>query len=174
MIRCLFMLCLAFPVSAADVVTDVVTGQHYVFKDSPNHLPWLTWSKLPRDAWISVDATDYGVPVDAVAVFVQGVMAITHGLTPQICGETVSFRAPDQAQIVVSGLYKAPTNYVWQAGSYFAGDLNNGGDGDRNPVSTVVPLVDGKFEFGWHAQGAQDYPAGCYSGGSFVITGYLR
>ena len=161
------LLALSLPVAAQTFTTETVSGIPHIFKDAPSHA-WVTWTNEAQDTWISVDATRYGVPADAKAVMIDGILAITHGTMPQICGEQIAFRSPDQLQKTAEHVYLPYTIYIWQTGAYFPND------GARSTGSVIVPLVNGRFEYAWHIQGEPVLPIGCLHGGSFAINGYLR
>ena len=113
----------------------------------------------PPGIWIPVDLTPSGVPVNAVAVDLRGILVITDGSTSQDTSLAMSFQAPGAGQDV--------GNYVIQASS----QLITGGA--REPASVIVPCVNGVIEYSWYRGNSNgewptgtipDYPVGAAYG----------
>jgi hypothetical protein len=137
--------------------------------DSAMH-PWppiiwfntVTPEGAPSDQWNVVDVTQWGVPADAAAVFLSGVMIITHGTTPATCDLTISFRAYG-ASYPPDGTW-----YIHQAIEPWVGG------GERQTMATFVPVNEGKFEYYWRRNTTAQYPAGCGYAINLRAQAYLR
>lgn len=117
---------------------------------------------VPVDTWVAVDVTGLGVPADAKSVFLSGMLSITHGTTPEICGIRLAFRAPGDPITIDEAV----------GVSAIAVDTI---DGTRAPMATWAPLRDGKFEIAWRRQGTPgDWPEYCAVGANLSLQAYLR
>ena len=101
-------------------------------------------TQFPVDTWVTVDCVPFGVPADAVAVFLCGLMVITHGTTAETADLQVTFRAP--------GDTVASNQYIGQTIEASVGN------GQRSNLATWVPLVDGKFQMYWHKSTPGTWP----------------
>ena len=114
------------------------------------------------DMWHEVDVTEYGVPADATAVFLSGLLIITHGTDPAICDMHLTLRAPSDPL--------EPTNGKYQ---FQVVEAHVGG-GQRTNFDTYVPIEDGKFEFYWSRNTWEQWPYGCAYGFNVSLQAYVR
>lgn len=119
---------------------------------------------LPRHEWHTIDLSGMDLPVDTIAVFLQGLFIITND-TLNVgpvwdCNLTATFRAPG------STLHQG--NYQLQA--LIKPGVTGQGNGVRNPVGLWVPVINRQFEFYW------SYIAqpGCGSLINLKMGAYLR
>ena len=110
--------------------------------------------------WVEIDLTEQGIPDDTLAVFLSGLLIITHGTTGELCNLTVSFRAP--------GDDLSAANYLGQAI-----EAHNGG-GQRSTFATWVPVFDRRFEFRWDRGTGGQYPAHCAYAVNLSLQAYVR
>ena len=102
--------------------------------------------------WFTVTLST--IPADSKAVFLSGLMLITHPLTPVICNLTATFRAPGSN---------------WHEGNYqLQVAATKTLDGPRSTVATWVPVKDRAFEFYW------TMTPGCPSLINLSLQAYLR
>ena len=47
----------------------------------------------PPDEWFVYDVTDWGIPSDALAIMLTGILITTHGKAIETCNLTVTFRS---------------------------------------------------------------------------------
>lgn len=113
------------------------------------------------DTWHTIDllgSNVYGqainVPSDATAVFLGGLLIITHPATAATCDLWATFRAPGDGLPYDSYQIQALESVI--------------GSGVRSPASLWVPVVNGKFQFYWHAT------AGCPSLINLSVQAYVR
>ncbi|SRR5229473_3879533 len=96
-----------------------------------------TVENCPMEQWNDIDMSSL-VPEGAMAVFVQGLLIITHGTTQEICDLVISFRLPGDDTGDPSG------NYIGQVV-----EANLGG-GQRSPFASWVPISSTRhLEFWW-------------------------
>lgn len=117
-------------------------------------------AQFPPDTWVTVDCVPLGIPVTAVAVFLCGLLIITHGLTDETADLWIAFRAP--------GDTLAPGNYTGQVIEAAVGN------GQRTNLSTWIPLVGGKFQLYWHRSTTGAYPANSAYAINLAAQLYLR
>jgi hypothetical protein len=94
----------------------------------------------PPDTWTLLDLKNHGIPADAVAVDLSGILAITMGNTPGFSNLCVAFRQPGDVAVQIRN------NYVFQA-------VANTSDGIRSTAATVITPVNGLIEWGWFSSG---------------------
>jgi hypothetical protein len=110
--------------------------------------------------WHQIDVTALGVPADAKAAFLSGILIISHGTTAQTCDLTVSLRAPGDDLL---------------AGNYIGQTIETAvGGGQRSNMSSWVPLVGGKFEFQWNRNTYGPWPSECSYGINLSLQAYGR
>jgi hypothetical protein len=121
-----------------------------------NYDAWRDEHAIPRpmapDQWHTVTLSN--IPSDSIAVFLSGLMVITHPLTPVICNLTATFRAP--------GSTLHPGNYQIQVAA------TRTLDGPRSTVATWVPVKHQQFEFFY------TMTPGCPSLINLSLQAYLR
>lgn len=102
------------------------------------------------DSWIIIDAVaQFGVPPDAVALCLDGILAITMGQAAETADVHV-FAGPPSAP---------PNNFIGQT------EAVPDSQGSRSNMQTWVKLEGGKFVFAWWCSSPQpfNYPAhACY------------
>jgi len=130
-------------------------GQHPVIivNTASNLSPEIT----PGD-WHTIDlSTD--LPADTQAVFLSGILIITHGSTPEVCNMYISLREG-------GGQYGTdPTGQVVKQSI---------GDGARQNYFELVPVNDGKIDLLWSRSTEGEWPEHCSYGFNFKLVGYLR
>jgi hypothetical protein len=114
--------------------------------------------QFPRGRWVSVDLSQCcNVPPDAKQAFLSGLLLIT-GPDGDMCNLRVAFRAP--------GSTWSAANYLGQTLSFYGGQ--------RAPMSTWVPLVQGKFEFHWESVRPGAPPSRCTYGVNLSLQAWTR
>ena len=150
--------------SKIGVLTDNPESYAAIFVNSVN--PDTT---PPAGEWIPLKLAQFGIPADAKAVFIGGILIITHGRKTQLCNLTVTFAKP--------GSTSATGNYIFQA----AEGQTEGGQ--RSTAGTWVPVVDGVTLWQWargdvktqYPKGAiGPYPAECSYGINLSVQAYIR
>jgi len=116
--------------SKIGVLTDSPESYSAIFVNSgkPETTP-------PAGEWIPLKVAQFGIPGDAKAVFIGGILIITHGRKTQLCNLTVTFAKP--------GSGTAPGNYIFQA----AEGQTEGGQ--RSTAGAWVPVVNGVTAWQW-------------------------
>lgn len=116
----------------------------------------------PPDVWTVCDLTTLGIPVDAVAVDVSGLLIITMGSTPGWSNLCMAFRKPGDARVSIRN------HYVFQC-------IANAGDGMRSPCSTVLTPVGGCIEWAWFTTGATlGWPVGAAVAANLSFTRWMK
>ena len=114
--------------------------------------------QYPDNIWTTVDVSAF-VPPDTRAVYLSGLLIITHGSAEEICDLTLAYRTP--------GASDDPT-YVAQTIEATAAA------GVRTPHSIWVPAPGGKFQIKWQRSTGGDWPDHCSYGINLNLVGYLR
>src|SRR6476646_11236556 len=71
-----------------------------VLTDNPESYPVIFVNSVnpdttpPAGEWISLKRAQCGIPADAKAVYIGGILIITHGRKTQLCDLTVTFAKP--------------------------------------------------------------------------------
>lgn len=112
-------------------------------------------------SWHEIDISDK-IPEDTKAVFLSGVLIITHGTTSEIANLTIGFRAPG------SSFDPNGQNYIGQCI-----EANTTG-GQRSTFATWVPVIDGKFEFRWDRPTTANYPIYSAYGVNLSLQAYVK
>ena len=117
---------------------------------------------LAPGIWHGIDVTALGVPRDAIAVFISGLLIISHGWTPETCSLTMAFRAP--------GSQTLAGNYIFQTieAAIFGGQRSN--------AAAMIPVKNGKFEMNWSQSSPTDkmWPEVCSYGVNLRASAYVR
>ena len=92
------------------------------------------WGNQTVGQWVTVDMTQWGVPANALAVFLTGLLIITHGTTAETADIEIGFRASGDTTAL-------PGQYALQCIEAAIGG------GQRSPCSLWVPLANGKFDY---------------------------
>jgi len=115
--------------------------------------------QFPDNQWVTVDVSQI-VPEKSVAVFLSGLLLITHGTSVETADLKVYFRADGDNED-----YK----YDWQ--TVEASTAN----GQRSTMAVWVPLsADRKFQFKWQRSTSGQYPDHSAYGVNLVLNAYLR
>lgn len=114
----------------------------------------------PAGVWTPVYVEQHGVPGDAIAVYLSGILIITHGTTAETADLTVAFRAcgNDLPAAAYSG-------QVVEA---------HVGGGQRSGVSTWVPLSGACFEWQWNRSTSGTWPTNSAYGINLSMQAYVR
>jgi hypothetical protein len=111
------------------------------------------------DMWHTIDIGKFGVPCTATAVFLSGILLITHGPAQEIAEIRGTFRAPgDQLH---HDSYQIQVIEPWIGG------------GQRSGAALWVPLANGKFEFYWHTNLAGFWPKHSAVGMNLSLQAYV-
>lgn len=117
--------------------------------------------EFPPDTWGRLDVTQFGVPEDALAISLSGLLIITHGVNSQICDVHIAFRAP--------GNDLHPGSYLGQT---IEAVITSG---QRSNMQTWVPVKDGAIELNWHGAGLPaTWPSYCAYGINLSLQAYVR
>jgi len=115
--------------------------------------------RFPENTWATVDTAGL-IPPTAKAIFLTGVLIITHGTSMETADLVVHFRADGESY---------DYNYNWQ--TVEASTQN----GQRSPMAVWVPLSEtGKFQFKWRRSTAGQYPEHSSYGVNLSLNAYLR
>ncbi len=118
-------------------------------------VPWGDPTTQPPpfvpNTWYTVDVTPYGIPADAVVMFLSGLGVIT--AVDSLNGMTVTFREWNDPAASVS-------KYLSQVGP----------SSTRSGSATFVPLRQGKFDFAFQAQTPNSPPWPVHSDYVFNFT----
>lgn len=118
--------------------------------------------------WTPINWAQLGVPADAKAAFVGGMLIITHGNAQQTCNETITFAAPNSTI--------DPGFYIFQTiEATFGG-------GQRQTAFAVVPIVNGQTWWMWRRGDVNEYPTSdigsypsrCAYAVNLSVEGYVR
>ena len=162
----IFLLSLFLAVFSAPVMGDWIEGSMIgVPTDNPKRpnaifLNSYTGDGVHAGRWHEIDLTKQGIPEDSLAVFLSGLLIITHGTTGEVCNLTVAFRAPG------SDL---------PAGAYLGQAIEAAiGNGQRSTFSTWVPVFERRFEFRWDRGTGGNWPAHCAYAVNLSLQAYVR
>ena len=114
--------------------------------------------KFPENEWATVDVSGI-VPPETKAVYLSGLLIITHGTVPEVCDLTLAYRN-----------YEDGTDYTYVAQT-IATELNGG---QRTPHSIWIPVREGNFEMKWRRSTVGDWPEHCAYGINLNLVAYLR
>ena len=92
------------------------------------------WGNQTVGKWVTVDMTQWGVPANALAVLLTGLLIITHGTTVEDADIMIGFRASGDPNALAS-------QYAIQC---IEADTDGG---QRQPCSIWIPLANGKFDY---------------------------
>lgn len=112
------------------------------------------------DTPITVDLTPYGVSADAKVAQLTGIMIITHGSTVEIADMWLTFAAA-AASIDC-------TKYI---GQVVEASLEGG---QRSPLTVMVPLTNGKFQYCYHVTTPGAWPTNSSYGVNMSVQAYWR
>lgn len=110
--------------------------------------------------WTRVFTDQYGVPPDAKAVFLSGILIITHGMAQETADLTVAFRACGND--LPAAAYSGQTVEAHVGG------------GQRSGVATWVPLDRGCFEWVWNRSTQGQWPNNSAYGVNLSLQAYVR
>lgn len=113
---------------------------------------------FPENEWTTVDVTGI-IPDGAKAIYLSGLLIITHGTSEETCDLTVAYR--DQGET--------------EEYPYIAQTVETAvGGGERTPHSIWVAVHDGKFQIKWRRSTTGKWPENCAYGINLKLVGYLR
>lgn len=118
----------------------------------------LTLQTMSESQWHIVDVSAM-VPPDTQAVFVNGLLVLTHGAAPGNCDMQLFFRRLGETY---------EPNYI---GQITAGGVQ---ETPRQTIFTIVPVEAGKFEFKWIRNTPGTWPEQCSYGVHLGVVGYVR
>lgn len=152
-------------IKTANVVTQIecsICGVRNDNSKTPNCIFVNTYTGTgpAPGVWHEIDVTLLGVPEDAKAVFLSGILIITHGTTVETGNLTVSLRR--------YGDTLNPGNYIGQSIECAVGS------GQRSNMSSWVPLNGGRFEFQWNRGTQGQWPEHCSYGINLALQQYVR
>lgn len=110
-------------------------------------------------SWHLLDVTTLGIPITAKAVFLVGILIITHGITDVLCDLSLALRA--------YGDPLNPGNYIGQTIERWVGG------GQRSTMSSWVPVKQGKFEYYWSRSTFDQWPTSCAYGINLSAQAYI-
>lgn len=117
-----------------------------------------TLAAMAENVWHVVDVSAI-VPSGTQAVFINGILVLTHGAAPGNCDMQIFFRRFGEV---------FEPNYI---GQITAGGLQ---ETPRQPFFTIVPVEVGKFEFKWIRNTSGTWPEQCSYGLHLGVVGYVR
>lgn len=123
-------------------------------------IPGPVYGPQESGVWHTVDLKPLGVTADAQAAFLSGILIITRGTTSETADITVAFRRPGDGTPC--------TKYLGQAV-----EAHSGG-GQRSPISSWVPLDDGKFEFCYRIMTPGSWPTNSAYGINMSLQAWTR
>ena len=127
--------------------------------------PYGTWNTLDLvNGHDPVSGQPFNIPSDVKAVFISGLLIITHGATPEVAGIAITFRAPGNP-------LPGGDNKLMQTIEAAIGG------GQRSNAAVWVPVVNGKVEWYWWVENglpAFNWPTNSAYGANLSIQGYMR
>lgn len=131
-----------------------------------------TGAGVAADEWQIVDLKPMGIPADAIAVFLSGILIITPGSGALDPGATadlnVRFRKPGDWQHNLWGSYQG------QVCDRNGGGVAPIGEGGRSTMAVISPLVNGCFEWGWARSTYHPHPSSAAYGVNMNVQMYFR
>lgn len=114
---------------------------------------------LPRGVWTTIDAKLAGVPADALAVDLNGILIITHGTVRESCDLHLALRKVGDT---------LPCDY------YIGQTVEmEPGNGQRSNMSSWVPVVNGEFQACWTGTTTIPWPDSCAYGTTLHVQSYV-
>lgn len=113
------------------------------------------------DTWQRIDLKPHGVPADAKAVQLTGILIVTHGQQPETADLSVAFRRPGVDAVTCA-------NYVGQTVEAHVGG------GQRTNLMTWVPVVDGAVEFCYRRSTQGQWPGNSAYGVNLFVQAWVR
>lgn len=110
-----------------------------------------------------VSGAAFNLPSDIKAVFISGILIITHGPTFELADLAITFRAPGNNLL-------GGDNRMMQTIEASVGN------GQRSNAAVWVPVVNGKVEWYWWVNNSVPYGYPAYSayGANLSVQGYIR
>lgn len=112
------------------------------------------------DTWVEVDLKPLGVPVDAKAAFLSGILIITNPAQSEIADMRITFARPSDPDAI-------PTDYIGQT-------CIQGDGGQRSNMACWVPLENGSFKFFYHVTSEGSYPDHPCYGVNLSVQAWVR
>lgn len=113
-------------------------------------------STYPMGKWNSIDVSEY-VSDNATAIFLSGILIITHGVTPECADLRVYFRKPGSSRHAFGQVIEASI-----------------ANGQRSTYSTWVPIENGIFEFQWWVPVLSIWPTYSAYGINLLMESYTH
>ncbi len=117
--------------------------------------------------WCRVMVSSYGLPEDTKAIFVSGILIITHGMKSETADLQVGFRAAgdnnDPAKVVPGG--------VWYSAQSVEAAIGNG---QRSTMASWIPVRNGAFEFKWTRSTSGSWPESSSYGINLTFQAFAR
>jgi hypothetical protein len=149
-------------IAASEIVVPVGAPPTAVFLNSYTGAGVTTpWNGVifTRGAWTTVDLSAH-IPSNAKAVFLQGILIITHGSQPETADLQINLRPPSSTE--------AAGNYEGQTVEAAVGG------GQRSPFSAWVAVEDGKFQFYWFTPTYGQWPTWSSYGVNLTVQAFSR
>lgn len=112
------------------------------------------------DTWNRLDLKPHGVPADAKAVLITGMLIITHGTTPQVANITITFKPPTEPG--------DPLKYIGQATE------GNIGGGQRTNLTAWVAVDNGEIDYAYSFVAPTGHPNYAAYGINMHVDGYCK
>jgi len=154
------LLSISIPVASAEFYE----GTHGVVQGSPRAADFIfinsyTGAGQAAGQWNTLYVGDI-VPADVKAIYLSGLLIITHGTSQETCDIYTSFRA--LGNDTPSGFHSGQTI-----------EAHIGG-GQRSNTALWVPVTDGYIEFYWYRSTGGNWPTNCAYGVNLAIQAYVR
>lgn len=142
----------------------IVTAQPRLYFPGPVHIQVGAQTAVgpqQNGAWVQFDLTPWGVPPDAKAVFLAGLLIITHGTRSETANLDIAFRAPgDVAAQCGNKIGQSVEAHV--------------GGGQRQTMSLWVPVVDGLVEMCMTRSTLGQWPTTSAYAATFTIQAWAK
>lgn len=160
----------AVGVGFANAQTFTQVHEFFIRIDSPHPQGDVFFNSTVQDfhppiegAWQTEHVQELNIPTDVIAVFLSGILIVTHGRTNEIADMGIVFRRPGDATILCQAGY--------EVGQVVEADIQGG---QRSTMSTWVPVVDGAFQWCWWSSTDGTYPDHPSYGANLTVQAYAR
>ncbi|MBV1693669.1 MAG: hypothetical protein KGP27_04325 [Hyphomicrobiales bacterium] len=142
----------------------IVTAQPRLYFPGPVHIQVGAQTPVgpqQNGVWVQFDLTPWGVPPDARAVFLAGLLIITHGTRTETANLDIAFRAPGDTTA--------------QCGNKIGQSVEaHVGGGQRQTMSLWVPVVDGLVEMCMTRSTLGQWPTTSAYAATFTIQAWAK
>lgn len=142
----------------------IVTAQPRLYFPGPVHIQVgtsMTVGPQANGMWNTFDLKPWGIPADARAVFLAGLLIITHGTRQEIANMDVAFRQPGDATATCGAkIGQAVEAHV--------------GGGQRQTMSVWVPVRDGLLDMCVTRSTTGQWPATSSYAASFTVQAWAK